>query len=328
MNKRTTLLILFVVFIAMGLVMYSHGTSKSPAQPKGSAQLASRAAPPPAANEAGQPGGFASPLQAPQGGNGGLHPIEPPIGVSPGGDGVPRPVTLAAGSDSRTLRLVAPSRSDDPAAREEEKLAQNPSTPVSKPEDGPAAQAGSTPPTTPYSGASGRGGMPGLTADSTPWDSPRQDRGAGQTGTPTAPPSGAVATTSPAPPASKPSALNPRQPAVTDPVTSEKPLSKTGAHTLRSISLGFAGQQMLLRIEAGAPFPVKTFALTGPDRLVVDLPGVWQGLKVPNVPENNVVSKARLGNQSAGSRLVLDLKGPLKNHTVERVGNRVDILVK
>lgn len=311
----------------MGLVMYSHGTSKHPAQPKGAAQLASRAAPPPT-NEAGQPGGFASPLQAPQGGNSGLRPIEPPIGGSPGGDGVPRPVTLAAGSDSRYLQPVTPSRSDDPAAREGEKPSQEPSTPASRQEDGPAAQAGSTPPATPRNGAPGRSGMPGLTADSTPWDSPRQGQGAGQTGTSTARPSGAVATTSPTPPASSASALNPRQPAVIDPITNGKALSKTGAHALRSISLGFSGQQMLLRIEADNPFPVKTFALTGPDRLVVDLPGVWQGLKVPNVPANNVVSKARLGNQSAGPRLVLDLKGPLKNHTVERVGNRVDILVK
>lgn len=123
-------------------------------------------------------------------------------------------------------------------------------------------------------------------------------------------------------------ASNPHQPPVTDPIVNEKSLSRTGAHSLRTIGLGFAGQRMQLRIEADDPFPVKAFALDNPDRLVVDLPGTWKGMKAPSVPENAIVGKVRLGSQPAGPRLVLDLKRPLKNHSIERAGNRVDILVQ
>lgn len=309
MNKGITLLILLVVLGAMGLVMFLHGPSAPPVSTADSS----------AASGPAQQGGFASPLQAPQGGVGGLRPIDPPIGV----DGAPKPVTLAAGSDARALRPVVPPHPDEPAPPQERMP--EPSAPA-EPAQQPAVQASSP------NGASGRGGSPGLTAGSTPWASSQQGKAERKNGTSAARPSGAAATAPSAvatasPPAVVP-APNPHQPEVLDPVAKGAPPSNTGAHSLRSINLGFSGQQMLLRIEAGDAFPVKTFALTGPDRLVVDLPGSWKGMKAPAVPDNNVVSKVRLGDQPSGPRLVLDLKGPLKNHTVERSGNRVDILVK
>lgn len=321
MNKGITLLILVVVLGAMGLVMYLHGPSAPPVSTADSSS----------ANGPAQQGGFASPLQAPQGGTGGLRPIDPPIGV----DGAPKPVTLAAGSDARALRPVVPPYPDEPAPPQErmpEPAAPRPQSATAEPPapaepaQQPAVQASSP------NGASGRGGSPGLTAGPTPWASSQQGKGERQNGTSAARPTGAAATAPPvvataSPPAAVP-APNSRQPEVLDPVAKGASPSNTGAHTLRSINLGFSGQQMLLRIEAGDTFPVKTFALTGPDRLVVDLPGSWKGMKAPAVPDNNVVSKVRLGDQPAGPRLVLDLKGPLKNHTVERSGNRVDILVK
>ena len=372
MNKGITLLILFVVLGAMGLVMYSHGQGGKSASPRPSVPLASA----PAADGATQRNGYASPLQAPQGG-GGLRPIEPPIGASASADGAPKAVTLTAGSDPRTVRPVVPQKAEDPAppAKPEPKPADTPrqsqtggqtsgqtigqttnQTGVkpgaqaqtaerpaqAKPQE-PAAQSGPSAQAKPESAAgapasdgktasapgdSGRSGMPGLTAGPTPWDAPKpQGTGQTQSGqtqsgqTQSGASQGAV-TASLTPPA------NPHQPPVTDPIVNEKSLSKTGTHSLRTIHLGFAGQQMQLRIEAGDPFPVKAFALTNPDRLVVDLPGTWKDMKAPNVPENSIVSKIRLGQQPGGPRLVLDLKGPLKNHAIERAGNRVDVLVR
>jgi hypothetical protein len=85
---------------------------------------------------------------------------------------------------------------------------------------------------------------------------------------------------------------------------------------------------MRLLLEADGAFPCKTFALSGPDRLVIDLPGAWKGMKAPTVPGNRIVRKARVGLQSNSARLVLDLNSPLKNHKVEQRGNMVEILVQ
>ncbi|MDR2603763.1 MAG: AMIN domain-containing protein [Desulfovibrio sp.] len=106
----------------------------------------------------------------------------------------------------------------------------------------------------------------------------------------------------------------------------EKPFKS--AHTLKNISLTFAGNDMLLQLEADSAFPCKTFSLSGPDRLVIDLPGAWKGMKAPTVPGNRIVKKARMGLQSDSARLVLDLSSPLKNHKVEQRGNVVEILVQ
>ncbi|MDR2124933.1 MAG: AMIN domain-containing protein [Desulfovibrio sp.] len=99
-------------------------------------------------------------------------------------------------------------------------------------------------------------------------------------------------------------------------------------HTLKNVSLTFAGNDMSLRLEADSAFPCKTFTLSGPDRLVIDLPGAWKGMKAPTVPGNRIVRKARVGLQSDGARLVLDLSSPLKKHKVEQNGNVVEILVQ
>lgn len=397
MNKGITLLILLVVLGAMGLVMYSHGNSGKPAPALPSAAVApvdgSAGGP---AGDLAQRNGYASPLQAPQGGGGGLRPIEPPIGAAANTDGAPRAVTLTAGGDPRTVRPVVPQRTEEPAppvtvepktsgaTRQEQPSAQakpqtaapaqtkpqappaqtKPQTPAAqsktpaqnKPESAagsqpeprttaqPAASAtegNSATPARPGTMQSGtaQSGTPGLMAGPTPWDAPKQGasgqgqiqgqaqgqmQGQTQSGASGVSEGSVTASLTPSPTAS----TNPRQPPVTDPIVSEKSLSKTGSHSLRSIHLGFSGQQMQLRIEAGEPFPVKAFALTNPDRLVVDLPGTWKDMKAPSVPDNSIVSAIRLGQQPGGPRLVLDLKGPLKNHAIERSGNRVDVMVR
>ncbi|MDR1489342.1 MAG: AMIN domain-containing protein, partial [Desulfovibrio sp.] len=105
-------------------------------------------------------------------------------------------------------------------------------------------------------------------------------------------------------------------------------LSEKGTHSLKNISLLFSGDEVILRIEADNAFPCKTFVLTGPDRLVIDLPGVWKGMKTPPLQNNRIIRAVRLGRQSAGPRLVLDLNAALKGHKVERRGNVVDIAVQ
>jgi hypothetical protein len=105
-------------------------------------------------------------------------------------------------------------------------------------------------------------------------------------------------------------------------------LSEKGTHNLKNISLLLSGDEAILRIEADSAFPCKTFVLTGPDRLVIDLPGVWKGMKTPPPQNNRIIRAVRMGQQSAGPRLVLDLNASLKGHKVERRGNVVDIMVR
>ena len=104
--------------------------------------------------------------------------------------------------------------------------------------------------------------------------------------------------------------------------------SEKGRHSLQSIRLVPSGQNVQLRIEADSAFSCNTFVLTGPDRLVVDLPGSWKGMKAPATPQNSLVKNVRLGQQPSGPRLVLDLTGPAKGHKVERSGNTIQIVVQ
>ncbi len=109
----------------------------------------------------------------------------------------------------------------------------------------------------------------------------------------------------------------------------EENLSATASHTLRGISLHFADQKMLLRIEADGAFPIKAFFLPNPPRLVLDLPGKWSGMKAPTVPQNRVIKNVRLGSQPGGPRLVLDLNDPLKNRDIRRPSSStVEVLVE
>ncbi len=106
-------------------------------------------------------------------------------------------------------------------------------------------------------------------------------------------------------------------------------LSPSAAHVLRDISVEAFEQQVILRIEAEGPFPVKTFLLPNPNRLVVDLPGDWTNIKAPSVPQNRLIRSARLGSQSSGPRLVLDLRAPLTSRTVQRPdSNTVEITLE
>ncbi len=137
----------------------------------------------------------------------------------------------------------------------------------------------------------------------------------------------------PKPEAPKPEAPKPEAPEAEAPPTGTPArngdLSLTATHSLKDIGLHFSGNKILLRITADGDFPAKSFVLSDPERLVVDLPGKWSNMKAPAVPKNLVVKNVRLGNQAAGPRLVLDLAAPLKNRTVRRAGpGTVEILLE
>ena len=131
-------------------------------------------------------------------------------------------------------------------------------------------------------------------------------------------------TTPPTPTPGKPETPKPAEQPVND-----AELSPSAAHALRDISVEVFEQQVIVRIEAEGPFPVKTFLLPNPNRLVVDLPGDWTNIKAPSVPQNRLIRSARLGSQSSGPRLVLDLRAPLTSRTVQRPdSNTVEITLE
>lgn len=118
------------------------------------------------------------------------------------------------------------------------------------------------------------------------------------------------------------SGQKPAKPGSKESKTMQVPAGK-GPNTAKSVSLQFAGQGMVLRIEAEGPFAAKAYVLPGPDRLVIDLAGDWKNLQAPNVPSNNLVKGARLGRQPDAMRLVLDLSKVPKSHQKVQVSDTV-----
>lgn len=280
--------------------------------------------------------GRINPLQRPQGGTGGPAQIDPPIRGSLGVDGAPTPVRVASGADPRSARPLDP-QSAPPLVTE------IPSSLLQPSETDPLASSGTpavpgvvqqptqvetTPPL--ISGASstvnqqtrptGRTGAPSLV----PWDTPPQQPAAQQ--------QSRQSLTAQATQARSPQVQPPQQPAAQTSKpsrqTTQAALSDKGTHTLKNLALQITGDKIRVRIEADDPFPCKSFTLTGPDRLVIDLPGTWKGMKVPSVPQNDIIKNIRHGKQASGPRLVLDLSKGLKNHTVQRSGNVVEIVLQ
>lgn len=321
MNKGITILILFVVLGAMGLVFYSHTRqpAQAPAVPAEPARdglvqpagpLAGGSAPSgPAVG--GQTGG--SPLKSPQDGSGGLKQIDPPLtSTQPGTDGIPAPVRLTAGNTGvQTPPPVAP-----PAAS-----------------DGPPALPAASDSAASGPDASGRGVAgkpPSGSPELTPWGTPSATPAGKQAEAdrPAAPAGGADAGKSPAGGTAPQGRDSGKTPAAATPPAKEPVLSDKDSHALRDIGLHFAGQAMQLRIEADSPFPCRTFVLNNPDRLVIDLPGTWKGVKAPAVPQNRLVKAIRVGSQPSGPRIVLDLSAAPKGHKLQRNGNVVEIVVQ
>ena len=290
MNKKITLMVLVVVLAAMGLVFFTH-MSSTPEQPLLEGQPGGPQPSPVSVDRDGR----VSPVQ-PRPDTGSLTPIDPPVG---GRDGVPRPVAVTAGQDPRAVRVVGSETGNATRSAQAE--------PAQAASGGAAGQAADSPDKG-QTAAKPASRSPSLT----PWELPPEKETKPQPG------AGREAQAAKPKPADKPAQDKARQPVLSD----------RGSHTLKSISLQYAGQTMKLRIEADSDFPCKSFILTGPDRLVVDLPGAWKDMKTPAVPSNNVIKNARVGQQPAGPRLVLDLSRPIKGHTVQRSGKVVEILLQ
>lgn len=138
--------------------------------------------------------------------------------------------------------------------------------------------------------------------------------------------SGAAATPPPAVPARQPSASSGSASAPARQAPATASVSR-GKGSIVEMSLQFRGRGMALVIVGDGPLPVRHFVLTGPDRLVVDLPGAWRNLKAPAVPGNNLVKSIRIGRQGDADRVVLDLKTTLKSHGINRISDKkVEVL--
>ncbi|MFI3271258.1 MAG: AMIN domain-containing protein [Pseudomonadota bacterium] len=79
-------------------------------------------------------------------------------------------------------------------------------------------------------------------------------------------------------------------------------------------------QEAVLEIKATAPIRCKTFKLTGPHRLVVDLIGKWD-VPSTSVPSNTIIQRIRVGEASERTRIVLDLKRALKVDKIVQVND-------
>ena len=318
MNKGITILILFVVLGAMGLVFYSHTRQSAdiPKEPTRESSPLSGGSVAASPASGGSAGNGPSPLQAPQGGNAGLRQIDPPLtsGQS-SADGAPAPVRLTAGNTGTPAQTP-------PAT------VASPSVPSGT--SGPAASDASASSGQDAAGRGSVGKAPSGSPELTPWGTPPTGttpaRPADPERTPARPAdAGKPTTVATGKPQAQDSGKTPAAPAAP---AKEPVLSDKDAHVLNDIGLHFSGQNMQLRIEADTPFPCRTFVLNSPDRLVIDLPGTWKGVKAPTVPSNRLIKAVRVGSQPNGPRIVLDLTAAPKGHKVQRSGSVVEILVQ
>jgi len=143
-------------------------------------------------------------------------------------------------------------------------------------------------------------------------------------------PAGAPASApAPAPPASESGALKTPAPspapAAPSPAPAEPPREAT---RLLGVAVAEDGSAVLLTADGTPKF--KYFTMGGPDRIVVDLYGIQKG-KVPSVVSGaGEVEKVRVGllqNQPLVTRVVLDLKKPLKPASVLAEGTQLRVVL-
>ena len=121
----------------------------------------------------------------------------------------------------------------------------------------------------------------------------------------------------------------PATPAAPAPVPAPAPEPKReepkGSFVMKNLTLQVAGSEVILKMQADKRFEYHYFLLTGPNRLVVDLAGDWQGLKNPRVPANQLVKSTRYAKFGNGYRFVLDLNEAPRAQSDSRSGNTVEI---
>ncbi|AMU98343.1 N-acetylmuramoyl-L-alanine amidase [Xanthomonas citri] len=84
-----------------------------------------------------------------------------------------------------------------------------------------------------------------------------------------------------------------------------------GLPVLRGCSVQQQGQSLRLRLELGAQVAYRSFRLTDPERVVIDLPGVSsQSPRIDPMPAGAAVARIRSAPHLDGLRVVIDLQQP------------------
>lgn len=87
-----------------------------------------------------------------------------------------------------------------------------------------------------------------------------------------------------------------------------------GAVTIRGFRAWQGPQYMRLVFDLSGSVSDRTFSLSNPDRLVVDLKGVSQAMPATDIPRGSLVQDLRVGPRPDGVRLVVDLKQAVRSH--------------
>lgn len=96
---------------------------------------------------------------------------------------------------------------------------------------------------------------------------------------------------------------------------------KKNADTIIYSELMMDGNQVGFVFEGDKPIKPKTFRLTNPDRVVLDIEGNWV-LKTPQLISNRMVKDIRSNSQKEKTRIVFDLKVPANSSMLYRIHNR------
>lgn len=96
---------------------------------------------------------------------------------------------------------------------------------------------------------------------------------------------------------------------------------KKNADTIIYSELMMDGNQVGFVFEGDKPIKPKTFRLTNPDRVVLDIEGCWF-LKTPQIISNRMVKDIRSNSQKEKTRIVFDLKVPANSSMLYRIHNR------
>lgn len=125
-------------------------------------------------------------------------------------------------------------------------------------------------------------------------------------------------------PAAKPAQATPSPAAAPAPAPAAQ-AAPQASHVMRAVSFQLAGSEITLKMQADKRFEYRYFLLSNPERLVIDLPGEWKGIKAPAVPPNQLVKSSRSARFGDGYRLVLDLNEAPRTHQDSRSGDTVEI---
>lgn len=135
-------------------------------------------------------------------------------------------------------------------------------------------------------------------------------------------------------------ALSPSTPTPVKADTADKPLkpgtlvtksslpAKAGVRVVESAILTMDGDVVTLNLRGGAPMRGKSFMLTGPDRVVLDIDGDWK-VEAPRVPSNRMVRSLRVGTQDKATRLVFDMRvTPLKVKVTNPTPDSLELTIR